>query len=309
MTITAAELAQIYPACSDPELYAGLLSEAWQEFGLDSRNARAGFLGIIGGETGGQLQVKRENMMYSPSRGNAVFGARGRKCAVLAPLDDAGKVVRDDKGRAYASCVYENMYGNGPRETEDGWNYRGGGMIGWTFKELYAKGSKALGVDFLNNPDLLGEPRNSVRAAVWFVTKLKPQCHKLLQAEDEGSYMQACLMVGNNADEAARQRRLDFRRAALKVVRPAGTKRDPETGNVTIKDIKDSTIVKDSNQGGIIAGGGAVASGAGVAQAMLSADWKTAAVFAAFVVVAGALAFYFLKIRKARKQMHADGIV
>lgn len=309
MSITASELAQIYPACSDPELYARLFSEAWQEFGLDSRNARAGLLGILGGETGGALQVKRENMMYSPSRGNAVFGQRGVRCAHLAPLKDGGGVARDDKGAAYAACVYGGMFGNGPPETMDGWNYRGGGMIGITFKELYGRLSKALGVDFLSNPDLLGEPRHSVRAAVWFVTKLKPQCHKLLQADDEGSYMQACLMVGNNADEAARQRRLNFRRAALKVVRPAGYERD-DTGNVKRKDIKDSTIVADSNKGAVA---GTVAAGAAAAPAVLTGIGgltPTAQIILAVVAALAAIgaAIYFLKIKKRRKRMSADGV-
>lgn len=88
---------------------------------------------------------------------------------------------------------------------------------------------------------------------------------------------------------------------------PAGYVRNDD-GNIVRENVGDSTIVKDSDKGGILAGAGGITAGAGVAQSMLSADWKTAIVFAVFAIVAGALAYYFLKIRKRRKRMHAEGV-
>jgi putative chitinase len=67
-----------------------------------------------------------------------------------------------------ANRVYANRMGNGNEASGDGWKYRGRGFIQITGKENYAKLSKATGIDFVNNPDLLLQETNSMISACWF---------------------------------------------------------------------------------------------------------------------------------------------
>lgn len=67
-----------------------------------------------------------------------------------------------------ANRVYANRMGNGNEASGDGWKYRGRGFLQITGKENYQKLSKATGIDFVNNPDLLLQEANSMVAACWF---------------------------------------------------------------------------------------------------------------------------------------------
>lgn len=82
------------------------------------------------------------------------------------------------------------------------------------------------------------------------------------------------------------------------------------SGNVTLKNIKDSDIVKQSNMGQIATTCGAVtAAGAPIVSAFFKADWKVAAIFGVVTVVAILVAaFYLFKNKQSRKQMHEDGV-
>lgn len=50
----------------------------------------------------------------------------------------------------------------------DGMKYKGQGLIQLTGRFNYAKVSKALGQDFITNPDLLSTPQYAVQSACWF---------------------------------------------------------------------------------------------------------------------------------------------
>ena len=58
--------------------------------------------------------------------------------------------------------------GNGNQDSEDGYKYRGGGYIQGTGKDFYSNLSKATGIDFVNNPDLILIEENAITAALWF---------------------------------------------------------------------------------------------------------------------------------------------
>lgn len=88
---------------------------------------------------------------------------------------------------------------------------------------------------------------------------------------------------------------------------PTGTVRRDD-GNVVIADIKDSTIVKDSNKGTVLE---VIKTAPAAAAPFLvpGLDWKIAAIVAAAVLLGGAgTAYYFWKTRKARLVMHENGV-
>jgi hypothetical protein len=102
-------------------------------------------------------------------------------------------------------------------------------------------------------------------------------------------------------------RRLGY--PAPKQAVPPGYVRD-EDGNMKRRRVEDSTILADSSKGAVA---GTLAAGAGAAAplvtALAGADWRTAAVIGAVIVVLTAAAvFYALRVRRRRRAMHALGI-
>lgn len=118
--------------------------------GIDSRLETVHFLATITHESTGLTKCE-ENMNYTtPQRLRAVFPTRFKTAAAAKPY------VRQP--RKLANKVYGGRYGNtGP---DDGWLYRGGGLIQTTFKANYEA------VGFADNPEALREPGPAFRSAV-----------------------------------------------------------------------------------------------------------------------------------------------
>ena len=72
------------------------------------------------------------------------------------------------KPQAIANRVYANRMGNGTEASGDGWRYRGRGFIQITGKNNYAALSKATGVDYISNPDLLLNESDAMISALWY---------------------------------------------------------------------------------------------------------------------------------------------
>jgi putative chitinase len=308
MTITSGELLKIFPSCAEPDIWASAISKAWNRFGFTSRNARAGFLGIIGNETGGLREVKRENMNYSPARARTVFGSvRADRCIKYCTLDAAGRLIRDDRGKAFANCIYANMIGNGPESSGDGWSYRGLGLVQLTGRGNYAAAAAGLGLPVEGLAERAEtDPVVSAAIAAWFMAryvKIMP----LLDSASEADFRAGAARVGHSVDDD--RVRLSYRAKALAVVLPANHVRTPE-GNIMRTDLNESGTIADANKG-ITAG--TVAAGAGAAAPVitkwLEADLAVAIVFGVVVLLAGAgVLYYFLSVKKRRRRQHEDGI-
>lgn len=71
-----------------------------------------------------------------------------------------------DKGEALFNLVYGNRMGNGPKESGDGWRYRGRGILQTTGRESYRKFGKKAGVDFEGNPELIISAEHALKPAL-----------------------------------------------------------------------------------------------------------------------------------------------
>lgn len=135
------------------------LQNAMERFHIATQDQRAMFLAQIALESGGFSQLQ-ENLNYSARRLVQVFPRH------FHDEQFAARYAMNPK--AIANRVYRNRYGNGNEESGDGWKYRGRGLKQLTFKVNYESCSKGLGVDLVQNPDLLLHPEYAALSAAWF---------------------------------------------------------------------------------------------------------------------------------------------
>jgi putative chitinase len=71
------------------------------------------------------------------------------------------------KPELIANIVYGSRMGNGPKDTNDGFRFRGRGYIQLTGKDSYKQFGEYLGVDLLANPELVAT-KYPLTSAAWF---------------------------------------------------------------------------------------------------------------------------------------------
>jgi putative chitinase len=147
-----------------------------KNFGIDTPLRMAAFLAQVGHESGG-LSLLEENLNYSAEGLANVWPKR------YAQTDQKGLYVKNKVGRylpsilavkiarkpvLIASNTYANRMGNGSVESQEGWKYRGRGILQITGKSNYAELTLNTGIDFISNPDLLKEPAYALISACFF---------------------------------------------------------------------------------------------------------------------------------------------
>lgn len=160
----------------DPAKWLEAVVETCVEFEINTPQRIAGFLAQTSHESGGYTMLS-ENLNYKAATLAACWPTR---FAVLSPdkkpkKDEKGKNIPTavansiaGKPELIANLVYSSRMGNGPAESGEGWKYRGRGLKQLTGKYNYTKCGEALGLDLVNNPDLLLEPMAAARSAGWF---------------------------------------------------------------------------------------------------------------------------------------------
>lgn len=155
--LTAANLKKVY---ADVNVAAiPIILELAPKYGIVTKKQMCAFLATCIIESNG-FNAKRESFAYRPDRLRAVFPTR------IASIDNAKKLIA--KGQpAVANYLYGGRYGNRPN-TNDGWDYRGGGLIQNTFRSNYYELQIMTGIPFGDNPKLIEELHNAVVAAMAF---------------------------------------------------------------------------------------------------------------------------------------------
>ena len=70
--------------------------------------------------------------------------------------------------KAIANKVYSSRMGNRDEASGDGYRFRGRGCIQLTGHDNYYHAGKALGLDFVMQPDLVATPKYAALTAGWF---------------------------------------------------------------------------------------------------------------------------------------------
>ncbi len=120
------------------------------------------WLAQIGHESGGFARLV-ESLDYTPDALMRTWPSRYTH--KLAELHGRGAVRANQK--AIAMHVYGGRMGNRPG-TDDGWKYRGRGLIQVTGRDNYRACGEALGLPLLAQPELLQEPEHAAMSAAWF---------------------------------------------------------------------------------------------------------------------------------------------
>ena len=136
------------------------LNETFEKYDISTPKRQACFLGQTMHESG-NFKFTRENLNYSAKALMATWPSR------FSNLDVATQYERQPE--KIASKVYLGRMGN--ESPEDAAKFIGRGLIQCTGKDNYKHCGEALGIDLIDTPHLLEEPRYAVLSAGWFWNK------------------------------------------------------------------------------------------------------------------------------------------
>lgn len=139
MELTLDQLNKIFPGGAKSGRNAKFLegiNATMSKYAINTVNRLAGFLSQIG--------VESEEFLYVKELGNNAYLSKY----------DTGPLAK--------------KLGNTPAADGDGQKYRGRGLIQVTGLENYRECGKALGLDLVNHPELLEQPKYAVESAGWY---------------------------------------------------------------------------------------------------------------------------------------------
>jgi putative chitinase len=151
------------------------LNETFARFEISTPARQASFIGQASHESG-NFKMLVENLNYRAETLMKVWSKR------FPTLEFAKQYERDPK--KIANSVYANRMGNRDEASGDGYRFRGRGLFQTTGHAGYFHAGKALGEDFVMNPDLVATPKYAALTAGFFW-----QTHKLNQYADARDFV------------------------------------------------------------------------------------------------------------------------
>jgi putative chitinase len=154
--LTEKQIKQIMPTCFEPAVWVKPLNDAFKKFGISEPKQQAALLAQIAVESN-EMNTLQENLRYNAARLMQVWPKRFR--------DGTDAQLCAYNPQRLANRVYCNRMGNGSEESDDGYNYRGRGLLQITGKANYAAIGKELGLNLVQFPDALVEPKHAAMSA------------------------------------------------------------------------------------------------------------------------------------------------
>lgn len=138
-----------------------ILREEMDNRGWHNNDWRAGLAAIVGGESRFQPAFEMGYSHTSNDRIRSYFSKTRRMSD-----EEINEIKSSD--RTWFNFVYGGRFGNRPG-TDDGFNYRGGGLNQLTFRDNYATYGPKVGVDLVAHPDMINVPRVAAAVAVEYM--------------------------------------------------------------------------------------------------------------------------------------------
>jgi putative chitinase len=153
--VTAEQLAKLHIGSE----WVDALNETFERFAITTPRQQAAFIGQCGHECG-NFRILKENLNYRAETLCKLWPRR------FPTLEFAKQYEKNPK--KIANSVYANRMGNRDEASGDGFRFSGKGCIQLTGHANYFHASKALGVDFVMEPDLVATPKYAALTAGWF---------------------------------------------------------------------------------------------------------------------------------------------
>lgn len=169
MTVTAEQLAKLHIG---PE-WVDALNETFERFNISTPRQQAAFIGQCGHECG-NFKVLKENLNYRAATLMKLWPKR------FPTLEVANQYAGQPS--KIANKVYCDRMGNRDEASGDAARFIGRGCIQLTGHTNYFHAGKALGVDFVMQPDLVATPKYAALTAGWFWST--HNCNALAEAAD-----------------------------------------------------------------------------------------------------------------------------
>lgn len=133
------------------------LNATFQKYNISTPKREAAFIGQCSVESANFTRLQ-ENLNYSTQRLMQVWPSRFPNISMAQPYANNPEKL--------ANFVYAGRMGN--LQDGDGWKFHGRGLIQLTGRENYANCGSSIGVDIIDNPDLLLTPKYAALSAGWF---------------------------------------------------------------------------------------------------------------------------------------------
>ncbi len=157
--LTIAQLKKIVPGAPYLDHWYAALIKLLPEYEINTRLRIAAFLAQCGHESG-DFKFIRENLNYSWQGLRKTFPK-------YFPTDAAAKKYERNP-QAIASKVYANRMGNGDEASQDGWKYRGRGLIQVTGKTNCQEFADSLEISIDEATEYLETFEGAVQGSCWF---------------------------------------------------------------------------------------------------------------------------------------------
>lgn len=135
------------------------LNQTFERFNILTPGQQASFIGQCSHECA-NFRILEENLNYNAATLMRLWPKR-------FPSQEAANAYAKNP-KKIANMVYANRMGNRDEASGDGYRFRGRGCIQTTGSANYYHAGKALGVDFIMNPDLVSTPQYAALTAGFF---------------------------------------------------------------------------------------------------------------------------------------------
>jgi putative chitinase len=197
-----------------------LVRDQLSTMGITSPRAVANIMAQIQAESG--FKPQSENLNYSGRTLFEMFGAgnRYKNKERFANIDEANAVAARGP-EAVGNILYGGRMGNA---LDEGFKYRGRGLIQLTGKDNYRKYSKLVGVDLVSNPDEANELGTAAKIAATYFVQAKKGGTDLENIKSVGK------AVGYAGGEKETQKRAELAEGYMKGYKFGGIAKGPESG-------------------------------------------------------------------------------
>ena len=136
------------------------LNEVFAKYDITTPLRQAAFIGQCAYESN-NFKTLEENLNYRPETLIKIWPSR------FPDLATADKYAHNPQ--LLANKVYAGRLGN--NQENDGYAFRGRGLVQLTGREAYANCGSGMGVDLIRHPDWLVDPKYAALSAAWFWNK------------------------------------------------------------------------------------------------------------------------------------------